>query len=72
MLSERENDIDGAGGSPRGAPARPSSRRYGIEQGGSSHEETGSDGVRLALGARGESIARKEVTEGGIDANILV
>jgi hypothetical protein len=43
----------------------------GLNEGGS-HEETGSDGVRLALGARGESIGRKEVTEGRIDAKILV
>jgi len=39
---------------------------------GSSHWETGSDGVRLALGAPGECIARKEVTEGRIDAKVLV
>ena len=39
---------------------------------GGRHEETGGDGVRLALGARGESIGRKEVTEGRIDVKILV
>jgi hypothetical protein len=34
--------------------------------------QAGSDGVRLALGARGECIGPKEVTEGQIDAKVLV